>query len=72
MPKPYHGIPAPPFKASKRTATIMYGLWYGHLSPEQAREKARGWGFAEASIEQMVADATKPPSYWSRQPQSEA
>lgn len=60
------GIPSPPFKASKRRATIMYGLWHGRLSPDQARQKARSWGFSEASIDQMIDDATKAPSYWSR------
>jgi hypothetical protein len=58
-------IPPPPFKASKRCATIMNGVWYGRLSPDQAREKARGWGFRDADIDQMIADATQPPSYWS-------
>ena len=64
-------IPPPPFKASKRCATIMYGVWYGRLSLDQARKKARGWGFHDADIEQMITDATQPPSYWSRQPAGE-
>ena len=64
-------IPPPPFKASKRCATIMCGVWYGRLSPEEARAKARGWGFGDADIEQMITDATQPPSYWSRQPAGE-
>jgi hypothetical protein len=59
-------IPPPPFKASKRSATILYGVWYGRLSPDEARQKARGWGFAETDIDRMIADATQPPSYWSR------
>ena len=64
-------IPAPPFRASKRTATIMHGLWYGRLSPDQARSKARAWGFSEISIETMIEDATRPPSYWSQHPARE-
>ena len=59
-------IPPPPFMASKKVATIMYGVWYGRLSPDEARAKARAWGFDEASIEEMIAEATQPPSYWSR------
>lgn len=60
-------IPPPPFKASKKVATIMYDVWYGRLSPDEARVKARTWGFDEASIEDMITDATQAPSYWSRQ-----
>ena len=57
-------IPPPPFKASKRTAKIMYGLWYVRLTPDEAREKARDWDFAEEDIERIVSEATRPPSYW--------
>jgi hypothetical protein len=59
-------IPSPPFHACKRTGKIMYGLWYGRLSPDQAREKARAWGWTESSIEETIAEATQPPSYWSQ------
>jgi len=59
-------IPRPPFRASKRTGQIMYGLWYGLLSPDQARQNGRQWGFSEASLEEMIAEATMPPSYWSQ------
>ena len=34
----------PPFCASKRTAAIMYGVWYGRLTPAQPLVKATGWG----------------------------
>ena len=60
-------IPSPPFRASKRTGEIMYGLWYGRLTPRQARERATTWGFAPEAIERMTTEATKSPSYWSRQ-----
>lgn len=63
-----HSVPHPPFKASKRTATIMYGLWYGRLTPAQARAMAEGWGFAPDAIEGMIAKATEPPSYWGTYP----
>ena len=59
-------IPSPPFKASKRCATIMYGVWYGRMTPEQARQKAREWGFRDDDINRMLVDATAAPSYWSR------
>jgi (2Fe-2S) ferredoxin len=59
-------VPAPPFKASKRTATILYGVWYGRLTPDEARRRAREWGFDEATIEEMIRKATQPPSYWAR------
>jgi hypothetical protein len=59
-------VPPPPFKASKRCGSIMYGVWYGRLSPDYARETARAWGFRDADIEQMISDATQSPSYWSR------
>jgi len=65
-------VPPPPFKASKRTATIMYGLWYGRLTPQEAREKAIEWGFSTDSIDRMIADATAPPSYWSKHLENEA
>jgi hypothetical protein len=58
-------IPSPRFRASKKVATILYGVWYGRLSPDEARVKARAWGFGETEIEEMIADATRPPSYWS-------
>jgi len=59
-------IPSPPFTACKRVGHIMYGLWYGRITPEQARAKARQWGFSEADTARMVSEATQPPSYWSR------
>ncbi len=64
-------IPPPPFRACKRTAVIMYGIWYGRLSPEQARRRAAEWGFSPEAIAQMIAEATKPPSYWSQRPRGE-
>jgi hypothetical protein len=64
-------IPAPPFHACKRTAVIMYGVWYGRLSPEEARRKAAGWGFSPEDIEQMISEATRQPSYWSQHPRGE-
>ena len=60
-------IPAPPWRASKRTATIMYGVWYGRFTPDQARKKAKDWGFSPESVEDMISQATQWPSYWSRQ-----
>jgi hypothetical protein len=60
-------IPAPPFRASKRTKVIMYGLWYGKLSPDQARKQAGEWGFPPQAIEEMIVEATQSPSYWSPQ-----
>ena len=65
-------VPAPPFKASKRVAVIMYGVWYGRLTPAEARDKAAGWGFPPDDIADMIAQATQPPSYWSRQSQPSA
>ena len=59
-------IPAPPFKACKRTATIMYGLWYGRITPGQARMRALDWGFTDEQIDGMIADSTVEPSYWSQ------
>ena len=59
-------IPPPTFRASKRTWKIMGGLWYGRLTPEEARTKARDSGFPEEEIERMISEATQPPSYWSR------
>ena len=59
-------IPPPPFLASKRYGKIMYGLWYGRLTPDQARQQARKWRFPDAVSEEMITDATRPPSYWSR------
>jgi hypothetical protein len=62
-------VPSPPFRASKRTAVLMYGVWYGRLTPAQAREKAAGWGYPPWAFEDMIARATQPPSYWSEYPQ---
>jgi hypothetical protein len=60
-------IPPPPFRACKRTAVIMYGLWYGRLTPDQARKQAVEWGFPPGAVEEMISEATQPPSYWSQQ-----
>jgi len=60
------GIPAPPWRASKRTATIVYGVWYGRFTPDQARKKAKDWGFSPECIEDMISQATQPPSFWSQ------
>ncbi|MGY8769671.1 MAG: hypothetical protein ACKVH8_14735 [Pirellulales bacterium] len=68
---PESKIPPPPFKASKRVATIMYGLWYGRMTPDQARTQARDWGFSDDTIENMITRATVEPSYWSQQTSSE-
>lgn len=58
-------IPHPPFLASKRTGAIMNGLWYGELTPEEARAKALGWGWDDDErLAAMIAEATQPPSYW--------
>lgn len=65
-------IPAPPFKASKRTATIMYGLWYGRMTPNHARKLAHDWGYPNDQIEDMIADAVAEPSYWSRHSPADA
>jgi hypothetical protein len=62
-------IPAPPFRASKRTAVIMFGVWYGRLTVDQARERGAGWHFPSEAVEDMIAQATQSPSYWSKQPQ---
>ena len=61
-------VPPPPFKPSKRTAVIMYAVWYGRLTPAQAYEQATGWGFPPDAIADMIAQATRPPSFWSRHP----
>jgi hypothetical protein len=45
----------------------MHGVWYGRFTPEQARMKAKNWGFSPECIEDMIYQATQPPSYWSRQ-----
>jgi hypothetical protein len=63
-------VPAPPFRASKQTAVILYGVGHGRLTPEQAREKAVSWGFPPEAIVEMLALATPPPSSWGRQQQS--
>jgi hypothetical protein len=60
-------IPAPRFRACKRTARIMHGLWYGRLTPEQARKHGGEWGFPSDAIEDMISQATQPSSYWSKQ-----
>lgn len=60
-------IPPPPFKASKKTATIMYGLWYGRMTPNHARKLAHDWGFSDDQIAHMIAVATAEPSYWSQE-----
>ena len=44
----------------------MNGLWVGKLTPDEARQKARNWGFPEDHIEEMITQATKPPSYWAQ------
>jgi hypothetical protein len=61
-------VPSPPFKASKRSGAILYGVWYGRLTPDEARRQAREWQFDDATIEQMITTATQPPSYWSEHP----
>ncbi len=53
-------IPPRPFRACKRGAFIMYRLWYGRLSREQARPQTARWGFARPDIERMIGDATRP------------
>ena len=58
-------IPAPPFKASKRTGKLMHGLWYGKITVVQAREKGLAWGLSEAQINNIIREATAAPSYWS-------
>lgn len=65
-------VPPPPFKASKKTATIMYGLWYGRMTPDQARERALDWGFTDEQIDRMITDSTVEPSYWSQHTPEEA
>ena len=65
-------IPDPPFNASKRTATIMYGIWYGRMTPKRARKLAHDWGFSDDQIEDMIADATAEPSYWSQHSPADA
>ena len=60
-------MPPPPFKASKGVGKIMYGLWYGRITVEEARELADELGISEASLTTMIAEATKPPSFWSRE-----
>ncbi len=60
-------IPPPPFKASKRVARIMVPLWYGRISVEEAREMGVRFGMSEAGLEEMIAQATQPPSYWARE-----
>ena len=31
-------VPPPPWRASKRVAVILNGVWYGRLTPDQARK----------------------------------
>jgi hypothetical protein len=50
----------------------MNGLWFGKLTPDQARRKARSWGFSDETIDEMVAEATQPPSYWAQHAAGEA
>ena len=59
-----YDVPTPRFKASKRVGTIMYGLWYGRITVDQAREMAARWGFDASSTEDMIYEATEKPSYW--------
>jgi hypothetical protein len=65
-------VPPPPFLGNRQTGTIMNGLWCGKLTPDEARHKARAWGFPDERIEEMVARATQPPSYWARHAAGEA
>lgn len=59
--------PRPPWAwACKRTSTILNGVWYGKLTPTQASNKAAAWGWEPERIEEAIARATQPPSYWSR------
>ena len=44
----------------------MYGLWYGEMTPDEARRLAREWGVRDDRIEDMIVRATSEPSYWSR------
>lgn len=60
-------IPPPPFRASKRVGFIMNRVWYGRLTPDEGREQATQWGFTPDAIDEMIAQATSPPSYWSQQ-----
>jgi hypothetical protein len=60
-------VPVPPFKASKKVALVMYPLWCGRITVEEAVEKARALGFSEESMEGMIEKATAPSSYWSQQ-----
>ena len=50
----------------------MYGLWYGRMTPNQARKRARDWGFTDEQIEDMIADSTVEPSYWSQHSSADA
>lgn len=61
-------IPSPPFRACKRTASIMYGVWYGRMTPDESRQKAAAWDFTPHDINEMLEEATRSPSYWSRYP----
>ena len=40
----------------------MGGSYHNKLAP-----KAAEWGFAPEAIEEMIARAAQPPSYWSQQ-----
>ena len=44
----------------------MNGLWYGRLTPDEARTQAAKWGFEPDQIDRMIRDATEAPSYWSQ------
>ena len=59
-----YSAPPPPFKASKRTGWIMNRLWYGSITPDEARKKGSEWAFDDADAERMIADATGEHSYW--------
>ena len=45
----------------------MVPLWYGRISVEEAREMGVRFGMSEAGLEEMIAQATQPPSYWARE-----
>lgn len=43
----------------------MYDLWYGRITPDEARERATELGFAQETIDHIITESTVPPSYWS-------
>ena len=53
-------VPPPPFKASKKVAIIMYGVWYGRFTPMEAKAKAAKLGFTPEQADDMIARATRP------------